>query len=242
MLRLIALAVIAVLRLLVLAIARGGLVRSRLADRDSALQPTREIRAQDDGSRRRPEITGRAKTADRTADRRACGSARRWRRGGRGRRRGTGLRQQAGAGERSSRATHHQAHEQGEEPGTPCPARTAAPLTSHLLQRCRDRGIELGSGAPPDLRDRLGGGAPGPVRAIGADRVEGVRDEDYPAAERDVLALQAVGVSLAVPSLVRMANEPSDLGELVHGAQDLLADEGVLTHDVPLPVGQRPRL
>lgn len=77
-------------------------------------------------------------------------------------------------------------------------------------QRVDDAGIELGAGVPDHLgsglfdTDRLA------VRAVGDHRVEGVADQDDAASQRNLLTRYAVGVALAVPALVFVANRLRD--------------------------------
>ena len=69
--------------------------------------------------------------------------------------------------------------------------------------------------------------------------MEGVRAQDDPAGERDLLAREPVRVAVPVPALVRVADHVRDRPHLRHGAQHALADDGVLADDVPLFVVER---
>ena len=62
----------------------------------------------------------------------------------------------------------------------------------------------------------------------------GVAGEDDARADRDLLAGQAVGIAAAVPALVLVADDPGHAPEARDRAQDALADDGVLAHDLPL--------
>lgn len=72
--------------------------------------------------------------------------------------------------------------------------------------------------------------------------MEGIGAEDYPAGQRDVFAGQTVRVPRAVPVLVAVADDHRHVAQLGDRVQNALSHGGVLTHDLPLPLGQRRRL
>ena len=69
-----------------------------------------------------------------------------------------------------------------------------------------------------------------PVRPVGCHRVVRVRDGDDARNERDVLVAESVRISLAVDSLMVMADDSGDLRVLVDIGEDSLADRRVLLH------------
>ena len=72
--------------------------------------------------------------------------------------------------------------------------------------------------------------------------MERVADEDDPSLDRDLLAGFAVGIALAVPTLVAPAHDRPHLGEAVDRLEDPLAELRVHLDDAPLVLRQRPRL
>ena len=72
--------------------------------------------------------------------------------------------------------------------------------------------------------------------------MECVADEDDPGLERDLVALQVVGVALAVVALVAGADDRTDVLELLDRREDPLAELRVRLDQRPLLVRQRPRL
>ena len=76
---------------------------------------------------------------------------------------------------------------------------------------------------------------------MGGDRVEGVRDGDDARAERDLAALQAVGVAAPVDPLVMVADDRRQL-RIAHGREHVRAIRGVTLDDLELFVVERPLL
>jgi len=72
--------------------------------------------------------------------------------------------------------------------------------------------------------------------------VVGVADERDPAGDRDLLALESVGVSRSVEALVLGAHRRGEVGETVGAGHDSLAHRRVLEHELPLLSGQRAAL
>ena len=107
----------------------------------------------------------------------------------------------------------------GTRPGSNCCAGVLAQLVEGLLHR-----------------------AGRPVGAAADDGVEGVGERDDAGAERDALALQAVGIAGAVPALVVVADDGREVARHAQRVADALADLGVLAHDPELVLGQRPGL
>jgi hypothetical protein len=109
-------------------------------------------------------------------------------------------------------------------------------------ERGDDARVELRAGAAHELGDRVIVRHGRAVRAVRGHRVVGVAGEDDAAAERDLLAGEPVGVAGAVEALVLVADDARHAAHAGDGAQDALADDRVLAHDVPLLAGQRARL
>src|SRR5918992_4082708 len=114
-----------------------------------------------------------------------------------------------------------------------------AELRVHSVERLDDLRVELRPGAAQQLAQRLLDCEHRRVRALGDHRVERLAHSDDASAERDLLALELVGIARSVPPLVRRADEPSDLAERRGGVQDALADQRVATDELPLLVRQR---
>ena len=98
-------------------------------------------------------------------------------------------------------------------------------------ERLDDGGVELGAGARAQLGDRLGGGDGTGVGALGDHRVERVAHEDDPRAQRDLLAVQAVGVAATVVALVAGAHELRHRAQGGGGFEDALAEDRVAAHE-----------
>src|SRR6476620_1230772 len=114
-----------------------------------------------------------------------------------------------------------------------------APPEEVADERLDDLGVELGARVAGELSHRLGvlhRLAVRPVRGHGVVRITG---EDDPAGDRNRRARQAVGIALAVPALVLVADDASHGAKTRDGAQDALADRRVLAHDLPLTLGER---
>src|ERR1700689_3467563 len=100
--------------------------------------------------------------------------------------------------------------------------------------------VELRAGAATQLRQGILDGHRVLVGAIVEHRAKGVADRDDAGAERDLLAGQAVRVTLAVPALVAGAHERADPCQRRAGrGDDLLAHHGVLLHERPLAFAER---
>src|SRR5207244_6203947 len=82
--------------------------------------------------------------------------------------------------------------------------RQRARSVRHEPELFRERGhdlrVELRTGAALELRERLVRDEPATVGALRGHRVEGVRDEEDPRAERDLLARQPIRIAPAVPA------------------------------------------
>ena len=103
-------------------------------------------------------------------------------------------------------------------------------------QRVDHRRVELGAGVGAQLVARAVLAQRLAVRAVGDERVVGVAGQDDACRERDRLAGEAVGVAAAVPALVLVADGGRDVAEPRQRAQDALADDRVLAHELPLVV------
>ena len=82
-------------------------------------------------------------------------------------------------------------------------------------------------------------------RAVGprrGHRVVGVADGDDARRQGYRLARDAVGVTGAVPALVRGADDVADPAQRRGGGEDALADERVLADECPFVLGERARL
>ena len=113
-------------------------------------------------------------------------------------------------------------------------------LLHQAHEHVRDVGVELRAGVAADLLERDVGGQRGAVRARRGHRVEGVAAADDARLDRDLLALQPVGVARAVPALVRGAHDAADLVEEPADAlQHPLALDRVRLHHLALVGAQR---
>ena len=110
------------------------------------------------------------------------------------------------------------------------------------LERRDTARAELGGGGAAKLGERL---VERPGRAVDAGRqhrVERVGDVDDPRAERDLLALQAVGIAGAVEALVVVADRRNGVAEEAEPVDDAGALVGVALHQRPLLLRQARRL
>ena len=96
--------------------------------------------------------------------------------------------------------------------------------------------------APAQLGDGLGMGHRLTIRAVGRHRVVGVAREDDARADGDRVAGDAVGIPPAVPALVLVADDPGHAAQPRDGAQDALADDRVVLHELPLVLAELPGL
>src|SRR5262249_985683 len=102
------------------------------------------------------------------------------------------------------------------------------------LERCDDLGAELRACVCAEFLHRLRNSA---TYAIGTGAGEGVEcagDEDYARGKGDLVAGQAIGISGAVDPLVTRAGDLKDDRVEVDLGEDVLGDDGVLPHDLPL--------
>ena len=165
------------------------------------------------GARRGPRCrrSSRTSSAPTTSRRRRAGV-----RAGRARRSPRGRRRSAARERRRGRCAR----------GAPAPR----------AERLDDLGVELRrrrSGAAPPARPRRG--RAGRYGRSAGHRVERVADRHDAGAERDLLAREPVRVARAVEALVARAHEPRHAAERRRGAQDPLADHGVLADEAPAP-------
>src|SRR3954470_16912687 len=77
----------------------------------------------------------------------------------------------------------------------------------HAAEGVDDRGVELRAGAAAQLLDRVGDRATALVGAVGGDRAEGVAGRDDARDDGDLVALHALGIAVAIPPLVVVADD-----------------------------------
>ena len=111
-----------------------------------------------------------------------------------------------------------------------------------LQQHAGDSGVELLPGFLLKLGDDLRHRQRLAVGAVGGHRVQGVAGVDDARLDRNLLALEAVRVARAIPSLVLGPNDGAQRGEERHGGEDAFADHRVLAHDGKFLRRQRPGL
>src|SRR3954453_23156285 len=85
--------------------------------------------------------------------------------------------------------------------------------------------VELRAGVLAELADRLAVVHRLSVGAVGDHRVVGVAGQDDAGADRDLLALEPIGVAAAVEALVLAADDARDPAEPRDRAEDALADD-----------------
>src|SRR5439155_4130970 len=102
--------------------------------------------------------------------------------------------------------------------------------------------VELRASHTRDLVGRVVDRERGPGRAIGGHGVECVDDAEHPRRQRDVLSLEALGVSRPVEHLVVVADDLAGRLEERDAGDHLVTDERMGPHDAPLGRGQRPWL
>ena len=104
-------------------------------------------------------------------------------------------------------------------------------------------GTSAGSNWLPEHADELHHGVPMTagrlVRPAAHDDVVGVSKGHDAGTQRDLLALQAVGIARAVPALVVVADDGRDLAGAVERAADAGADLGVAPQLPPLATVER---
>src|SRR5687767_6519312 len=103
-------------------------------------------------------------------------------------------------------------------------------------ERLNDLRVELRAGALAQLAKGVAVRHGLAVRAVARHRVVRVAGEDDPAAHRNGVAGQAVGVAAAVPALVLVAHDPRYAPESRDRPEDALADDRMLLHQDPLVV------
>jgi hypothetical protein len=79
------------------------------------------------------------------------------------------------------------------------------------------------------------------VSAAGGDGIEGVSHGDDPGAERDVGADEAIGIAVAIESLVVMTDHGCDLG-VSDGCQHVRTVHGMTLYDCEFRVAEAPRV
>src|SRR5712692_11292304 len=107
-------------------------------------------------------------------------------------------------------------------------------------ERFRDDRVELGPDPAGDLIDRRPDGPLAAVRAIGGHRVEGVRHGHDARDERDVLALNPIGIALAVVTLVVVPDRLGFARAVSERVQDLVADHRMGPDYFELLLGELP--
>src|SRR5436190_9504870 len=112
-------------------------------------------------------------------------------------------------------------------------------LVRDLVERLYHLRVELAARALGDRPARVRQRGGGPVGPVCGDRVERVGDREDPRRERDLLALQAVRVALAVPALVVVLDDVGRRLEEGDPAEDLRADQRVPAHQPALRVAER---
>ena len=110
------------------------------------------------------------------------------------------------------------------------------------LERRDATRTELGGCGVAELGERLVERPRGLVDAGRQHRVERVGDMDDPRAERDLLALQTVGVAGAVEALVMVADCRNGVSEEAEPVDNPCTLVGVTPHQLPLLLGQARRL
>ena len=112
----------------------------------------------------------------------------------------------------------------------------------HGAKRLDHSRVELRPGTAAQLLERgvLRGRAP--VRARVRHRVECVAYRDDPGWKRDGGTLEAIGIAVAVPALVRCAHQTPEPDQHGPSLEDLLADHRVPLHQGTLVMGERPGL
>ena len=108
-----------------------------------------------------------------------------------------------------------------------------------LARGLDDPGVPLGPALPVELRDDLLGRAGLAVELPRRHRLDRVGHGDDPRPQGDVLGGETVGVAVAVPPLVVVADDRSCAREQVERLQQLVADQRMLFRDQPLLVVQR---
>src|SRR5881398_1708754 len=109
-------------------------------------------------------------------------------------------------------------------------------------ERFSDHRVELGPGPAGDLIDRRRDGPLGAVRAIGGHGVEGVRHGHDARNERDGLALNPIGIALAVVTLVVVPDRLGFAREEPERLEDLVADHRMAPDYFELLLSELPRL
>ena len=88
------------------------------------------------------------------------------------------------------------------------------------VEGCDAAGAELGAGFVVEFGEGVAGGSGGAVDAGGEHGVEGVGDVDDAGAEGDVFACESVGVAVAVPAFVVVADGGDGVSEEAEAADD----------------------
>src|SRR3954453_374920 len=101
---------------------------------------------------------------------------------------------------------------------------------TQLCQGCDDAWIELGARAAAELFEGVEGRQRLSVGGAADHRIVGVAGADDPRPERDLLALEAVGIAAAVPPLVGGAPQPRERPHGLLPSEDALPRDGVLAH------------
>ena len=108
-------------------------------------------------------------------------------------------------------------------------------------ERLRDRRVELRADVRLDLRERLLDAQAGPVRPVGAHRVEAVGDDQEVRRERELRGGEPV-VARSVEALVVVLDRPGLGRRELEAAQDPRGEPRCSAHRAPLVGGQPPAL
>src|ERR1019366_9188518 len=102
--------------------------------------------------------------------------------------------------------------------------------------------VELAAGVALELGDRVILAAGCLVAALGGHGLVGVTRGDDAGTKGNCGAGQTVGVTVAVPAFVTGSDESGDGPAGWGGVEDAFTDDGVLVHELPFGVVQRPGL
>src|ERR671919_2297175 len=114
--------------------------------------------------------------------------------------------------------------------------------TDHVHEHADDLRVELRAGPGSDLAERAFDPHRSSIGPVARHGVEGICDREDPRRQGDVVASKPVGIPRAVEPLVMVTDQLDGRGEEGHWGDDLRADHGVRSHDVPLGDAERPRL
>src|ERR1700724_470614 len=109
-------------------------------------------------------------------------------------------------------------------------------------ERADDPWVEVATAPGLDLLQRLIQAQGWTVDPVGDHGFKGIGDSDDARAERDLLALEALGISGAVEFLMVMADQRRDMMQALDRTDDIGADLWMATHPRHLVFRQRHRL